>query len=332
MPSKVKSVQNNDPITLIMQWLTYAFWGWLSMGLLWLSFVVLKYFIVGAGTDDWGSQIAYPIASVIVLYVAASVFDVFYRRREPAHKTGFAGAIMVIHTVIFAMFAIGAFITGLFIAINLLISPIDSEQDYKYIGLIASLIQLVVFSVFLIRTSLVHKVPKASSYTVVGIGALAAVFIAAGVAGPLAKSVTSKQDTLVTTALSDASSNVQAYTDQKGELPAKLEDINSAQADRYTYVDSDAVDYALEHDLVKYKPSTLPNKVESDGSTTYFYQLCGKFDKDTTKDKSSKHSKLGLSSNIENNYSSSYDADFGLHSQGEQCYNLKATAYQYKYN
>ncbi|MGH7250207.1 MAG: hypothetical protein ACREGC_04480, partial [Minisyncoccia bacterium] len=97
----------NTPNVIVMQWLTYAFWGWTALSLSILTGIVLANFINKA---DMGSFTPYAIAAVLVLLPISFVCDYFYSKHEPGKNTGSAMVVMVIHAVLFALFGVGALI------------------------------------------------------------------------------------------------------------------------------------------------------------------------------------------------------------------------------
>ncbi|MEO5949205.1 MAG: hypothetical protein ABIP74_02280, partial [Candidatus Saccharimonas sp.] len=112
--------------TMVLQWLSYAFWGWFGISMSWLSVVTLGYFITG-NTSNVTSALAYPLASVIVMFLLAVAADFVYARREPAHKAGGANAIMLVHVVLFVLIAVGAAVTALFALISMMLSTDPSR-------------------------------------------------------------------------------------------------------------------------------------------------------------------------------------------------------------
>ena len=98
----------NTAGTLILQWLTYAFWGWAVLSLSILTGLVIFNFLNGSQSS---TSTPYAIAAVIVLLPISVLCDYLYSKREPILKSGPSLVIMVIHSVIFALFGIAALIT-----------------------------------------------------------------------------------------------------------------------------------------------------------------------------------------------------------------------------
>ena len=66
----------NTPGIIILQWLTYAFWGWFVLATSLLAVTVLSHFI--AHTND-SNFTPYAIAAVLVLLPLSFVCNFFYR-------------------------------------------------------------------------------------------------------------------------------------------------------------------------------------------------------------------------------------------------------------
>ena len=68
---------------IILQWLTYALWGWTVLIMSILTGMVMASLIGDADI----SSVAYPVAAVLVLLPAAFIADLFYSKQEPELKT-----------------------------------------------------------------------------------------------------------------------------------------------------------------------------------------------------------------------------------------------------
>src|SRR5680860_463031 len=101
----------NTPGIIVLQWLTYAFWGLTVFATSLLSASVIAYFITPTNNNDFS---AYATAAVLVLLPISVICDIFYSKQEPEHKTGASSIIMIIHAVFFALFSIGALIAIVF--------------------------------------------------------------------------------------------------------------------------------------------------------------------------------------------------------------------------
>lgn len=144
--------------TIILQWLTYAFWGWTVLILSFLTYNVLSDFISGDGS----SVNYYLIAALAVLLPISLICDYFYAKGEPVKKTGAAMVVMVIHAVIFALLGIGSLLGAAFSLVALLTSHGSSggvgfyDQSTTHqtatIYLIGALIVAVFYAITFART------------------------------------------------------------------------------------------------------------------------------------------------------------------------------------
>jgi hypothetical protein len=307
-----------DAVTLVLQWLTYAFWGWFALAMLWLSAVVYAFLVNGSDSNDWTGVVSYPIASVLVLLVVAAVVDFFYRRREPAKKEGFATAVMVIHTVIFALCGIGALVAAVFAGINLVLSETPSASDGIRVALFTALTMVPIYTLLIARTTLVAKWRRIPMLATIILSVGAAVFIGIGVFGPVARSVTTRQDRQVSSALSSIVYAVNSYDQENDRLPESLDGLDFST---YDNTDTDTIKSLLAKGVITYKPNTKSSTEPSSQDTystrtVHYYQLCATF----TSAQTSPYTTYSST-----NYSESINAQY--HKKGEQCYNVKTNSY-----
>lgn len=307
-----------DAVTLVLQWLTYAFWGWFALAMLWLSAVVYAFLVVGSDSNDWTGAVSYPIASVLVLLVVAAVVDFFYRRREPAKKEGFATAVMVIHTVIFALCGIGALVAAVFAGINLVLSETPSASNGIRVALFTALTMVPVYTLLIARATLVAKWRRIPMLTTIILSVGAAVFIGIGVFGPVMKSVVTRQDRQVSSALNSILYAVNSYDQENDKLP---ESLNGLDFNTYDNTDTDTIKNLLAKGVITYKPNTKQGTKPSaqdtySTRTVHYYQLCATF----TSAQTSPYTAYSSTS-----YSESISTQY--HKKGEQCYNVKTNSY-----
>jgi hypothetical protein len=307
-----------DAVTLVLQWLTYAFWGWFALAVLWLGAVVYAFLVSGSDSNDWTGIVSYPIASVLVLLIVAAVVDFFYRRREPAKKEGFATAVMVIHTVIFALCGIGALVASVFAGINLVLSETPSTSDGIRVVLFTALTMVPLYALLTARTTLVAKWRRIPMLTTIILSIGAAVFIGIGVFGPVMKSVVTRQDRQVSSALSSIVYAVNSYDQENDKLP---ESLNGLDFNTYDSADTTTIKSLLDKGAITYKPNTKSGTKPSEQDaystrTVHYYQLCATF----TSAQTSPYATYSSTS-----YSESVSAQY--HKKGEQCYNVKTNSY-----
>lgn len=343
-PAGSTEASQNSPVTLVLQWLTYAFWGWFALAVFWLSIVTITYFVSGVGDADWSTMIAYPVAATIVLLLVAAAVDFFYARVEPVRKHGVATAIMVIHAVIFALCGIGAVIGLVFSLVNMSLSAgSGSSMEIAQISLLVSLVTLFVYAVLLARTLLVAK---AKRLPVIASGILAAVallFIVLGMTGPVASALLTRNDRQLEAALIQVPGLVSDYTRTNNKLPSSLGDVAS---DSTLLVDDDTK-AVLEKGVIRYTPNTKPASGEGtvttqgiddgisldeykqrfdSGTKTYYYKLCVTWDAE--KKVNNRTIPYQTDTLDEGQYASAVNTY--AHKKGEQCYDLQAVVYSSK--
>lgn len=341
-PSNSVATEQNTPMTLVLQWLTYAFWGWFALAILWLSSVTITYFVAGIGNEDWSMMVAYPVAATIVLLLVAGVVDFFYARVEPVRKQGVATAIMVIHAVIFALCGIGAVIGFVFSLVNLSLNSGNATgAKVAQVTLLVSLVTLFVYAVLLARTLLVAKLSRISRIASGVLAAVAILFIILGFSGPVATAVMTRNDRQLEAALVQVPNLVQTYARQNKKLPASLNDLSS-QTNSYINSDTKAV---IEKGVIRYTANTKPasddevmsiapqkssgasvddySRRNSDRNVEHYYTLCVTWDNE----KRPSDSVPSYESDTSDDYSRTSSISTYRHKKGEQCYDLQAVTY-----
>ncbi len=317
----------NTPGVLVLQWLAYAFWGWFAVSLVWLVAYVFAYFVGGMNDASDASQVAYPLASVIVLFVIALVVDIFYAHKEPLQKTGGATAIMLIHGVIFALCAIGALITAVFAGINLTINAgVSSTGDGSKVALYTAGVMVLIYALLTARTIFGQKVKFLVQGAWVVFALTAITFAVIGVVGPAMQAAATKQDRLIEAGLPSLARDINSYASTNKELPESLSDITANSA-----FYREQQDQLVKSNLVRYTPNTKekqePTTNKSSTNTgisasyytpVFFYKLCVTYQHEKNNTYSPAVYELDASTTP---YTSS-------HPKGEVCYDLQ-TKYTY---
>ncbi len=331
-----KSASLNTPGVLILQWLTYAFWGWTLVALYWLTSLSVQYFVSNSSeTDSYAASylndmLAYSLAAVVVLFIISIICDVIYSRFEPRRKSGAAMVIMIIHAVIFALCGIGSLIAAVFAVVNMLIS---GQNEAASTTLISAAIMTVLYAATLVRTLHPEKVKNVTKLfwlvmliATIAIGSL-------GIFGPVAYAQRTKNDRAIEAALPSIATAVNDYTNENGKLPSSLKDSRLLQS--YS-IDSDEeakrlirdnkVKYIAKEKLEaptddSYSQSSFDISMEKypleSETSVYHYQLCVTYDAEK-----------------QGSYDYGYDAPSGeaefettpetsSHSAGEVCYDLQ---------
>jgi hypothetical protein len=305
---------------IILQWLTYAFWGWTLLSLVWLIFIVMASVLTSIDTSF---MVPYAIAAVMVLLPLSVACDVFYGKREPAKKIGASMVVMVIHAVIFALFGIGLLIGGVLTVVQTAIG-LSSDNDYQIVWIITSFASALIYAVTFLRTLNPHPKLQIAKYFPLFMTFVIGALIIAGFVGPVAQANLTKDDRTITSTISDVSGAIRTYTDDNNKLPAELGDV-SLSGEAKDAVDRGLFRYKAEGPVQK-ETSTKSNNSKIDvypysGSNEkpeFRYQLCvtyKKADKSNRYDSSAKEDEYSL-------YASTYG-----HPEGDVCYKLSTPSY-----
>lgn len=298
----------NAPGVVVLQWLTYAFWGWLIVGIIWLVSVILINTILKESVSE---VVPYAIAASIVLLPIAFVTDLLYRKHEPVKKTGAAMVIMVIHAVIFALLGIGAFITAAFVGLNAIINAGDTI-DAQIVVLLTAVFAAILYVAAFVRTLNPFKSKKPQLIYSFGMLGISILLLILAVIGPVVQSVVSRNDRLIEQNLSSVQRSVNDYISDNKALPKSLDDVK--------FTDKGAEELVTK-DLVEFVPGTTQSTVgRSDLSiiTTYRYELCVTFT--TENNANSDYYNDTLDIDIDG-YASYLYVD--SHDAGWKCYKLK---------
>ncbi len=292
--------------TVILQWLTYAFWGWTVLALSILTSMVIANFINATDTENFTP---YGIAAVLVLLPISYICDVFYSKKEPAKKTGAEMLVLVIHAVLFALFGVGALIVAVFALVSLFTSKSDSSGST--ITLISALIIAVYYALTLLRTlsparlSWIRRLYKLIMLVTVGFIVLLAIV------GPVSKERTLRDDKLVEQNISAVQNSIDGYTRSNKKLPASLT-VLGLTGDAKQLVDRNLVTFKSVGSV------TDPQNIKT--ASAYRYELCVNYKKQT-KDYQP-YNNYDYSTDEYKTYISAYN-----HPAGSVCYKLQITNY-----
>ena len=307
--------------TTVLQWLTYAFWGWLAGSLLWLMGIVLSSSILDQTTNE---STPYAIAAAVVLLPLAFICDLLYRKREPAKKAGGAMVIMVVHAVLFALISIVSLIIAVFITVNGLVE-VGSGDDERLVGILTALTSTVLFAGAFVRVLDPFKGKKSAriyAFTMLGVTLL---LLALTIAGPLVKSIASRGDRVIEQALPKVQSSIDMYISDNSKLPATLNDVTFSDENTEELVEDGKVEYIPEGKLGDSitnlnNLSTFLTKENTNTRQTYRYQLC--VDYKAASGNAPYSSRYDTETDGYKTYISTYS-----HGAGRTCYKLKQTVY-----
>jgi hypothetical protein len=296
---------------IVLQWLSYAFWGWLIVALIWLVSITLTNAITGVAVDR---LVPYAMAATIVLLPIAFVTDLFYRKHEPRKKEGAATVIMVIHAVLFALIGIGSLIVSVFIGLSMIIGS-GEQSDAQTISLLVTLFAAIMYGLVFVRTINPFKTSKVATFYGFGMLILTVVLLILGTAGPVVKSIALRDDRRIEKALPNVESAVSDYIQANKKLPDNLNDIEYSRDDAKTLVADGLVRYKKDANAPEDSSS-----LKSYSKTEFRYQLCVTYKQ---KSNNSRYSS-SYSANEYTTYVSTYN-----HGAGEVCYKLEKSVYDY---
>lgn len=253
---------------VILQWLTYAFWGWTLLALTGLIATVLSAFFTDADTSG---IIPYVIAATLVLLPISFVCDIFYGRKEPVKKHGASMVVMVIHAVIFALFGIGMLISAVLVIVQLAISGLGESSEYQIATIVTLLLSTALYALTFIRT--LNPLPKLqiAKFYPIAMAAVVTLFIIGGFIGPVAQAQLAKVDTQTDKAVDDITSKVNEYASTNSKLPESLNDLS---------LGSEATD-AIAVASITYKPEgAATGGTRSLRTEELRYQVCANYNRD----------------------------------------------------
>ncbi len=299
----------NNPGTIVLQWVTYAFWGWAVFATSLLAMNVFAHYISSSSDDSFTP---YAIAAVLVLLPLSIVCDLFYSKQEPDKKTGGASIIMVVHAVIFALISIGSFVGIAASLIQLVISNADTSGTLVslYSGIIVTILYILVF----MRTLFPNIKTWFKKAYLITMGVVISTIIVFGVAGPINSLVITRNDRLIDDNLIIVQQAIDNYVTAQDKLPASLSDIT---------VSGDAKSI-IDNDLVRYVPNSKPSVTEDENEslstyTTHFYQLCVTYTKEKSIDERDIYYANDADSDGYTNYVVTYN-----HPAGDYCYKISS--------
>lgn len=302
-----KSV-SHSPGLMVLQWLTYSFWGWTVLTMSILTVTVFQFFI--NNQDSVGGFVPYGIAAVLVLLPISVICEIFFMKREPEKKTGISSTIMIVHAVIFALFGIASLIAVAFSIVNLIIE--SSNTDGMLAVLLSAAIVAFFYAILFLRTILPSKLFWMRRYIIIIMVIIVGVITAMGILGPVNETTLSKTDRLIESNLPMISNKIESYVSTNKKLPDNLNTLNL----------TDDAEKLVTNKLVTYKKdgqSPYPNAIDA-----YYYQLCVNYRKESTSRNSYEMDDYHLSTKISqrDTYPSTYD-----HVAGEVCYKLNVDDY-----
>jgi hypothetical protein len=322
--------EGNSAGMVVLQWLTYAFWGWMIVGVAYLVSVTATYMLnPGQIGDSTQEPVAYGIAAVLVLLPVALLCDIFYSKHEVEHKKGASSVVMVIHAVLFALLGIGTLITIAFSLVNMSLSGYHTGPQ---IVLITACIMFVLYFLTLVRTVRPFIAKKLRFIFKIVMVVVVLGICAWGIVGPVAAAARTKDDRAVSAGLTTLSSAINGYASNKGKLP---ENLNLVMQERggYGSADWNTIQNLVDRGMITYKANIKAPNVNKENSTSgdtfapspssksFYYELCGTFKYDSENN----YKRAIYSPDIENGYDTYLEPS--VYHAGKNCHNLMTTGY-----
>jgi hypothetical protein len=315
----------NSPGLIVLQWLTYAFWGWTVLSLSALISMVISSAIQKSDTSDFAP---YAIAAVFVLLPISFICDVFYSKKEPTKKIGAQVIVMVLHAVLFALIGIGALILAVFSMVEMFTNGSDSSGTQ--VSLYTSLIIAVVYGSLFLRTLSPPNLPWVRKYFKYSMVLLAGVSIVLAIIGPAANARLRRNDKLIENNISSVEQSIEGYASSNQKLPDSL-GILSLDSDAKKLVDENLIQYTPNTksptsaqrtsgvQINTYSPK-FSNTNAYPPVNTYYYTLCANYKRATSNN-------YGSYINNQSDYMTYISST--NHPAGKVCYQLKTTDYGY---
>lgn len=298
---------------IVLQWLTYAFWGWTVLALSFLITSVIANYVSDADTSGFTP---YTIAAVLVLLPISFICDTYYSKKERSKKSGAEMLVMIIHAVIFALFGIGSLIVAVFSIVQLLTGSTDTSGSK--VALYSSLIIAVLYALTFLRTlappvaAPVRRFYRWIMLVAVGIIALLAII------GPVAQERVTRDDRLISTHLPSIQTAINGHVRNNGRLPESLKELKLTGDSRQL----------VDRNLVEYRPQKTAVAEETYSGTTsstpvYRYELCVNYSQESSNyGEYPDYSYLDAEPDGYSSYLTAYE-----HPAGEVCYKLRTSEY-----
>lgn len=318
---------DNKPGIIVLQWLTYAFWGWAIVAMGILVSAIFTTIVTGFDTSE---LTAYALAAILVLLPISMICDIFYTKHEPEKKSGAAMFVMVVHAVLFAILFIGTLIAVVYSMVNLIIYSGDNKA-YQVAFYSSATIALAYLAVFL-RTinppQFFNIIPRIYKIFMLVFSLLV---ITGAILGPIWMAQQTKNDRLIESNIYNIKSSIDSYTQKNNKLPESLNQLN-LQKDAKILV---------EKNLVIYKPGENKTSVINKRQRSDFvYELCATYKKASPNYEfdSKYEDEYGIKSDLESsneentnnivsdNFKKS-DSLTGPHPAGEKCYTQVVYSY-----
>lgn len=327
------TVAANTPGIVVLQWLTYAFWGWTVVAIAYLAAVITSYTLDSTWVSDSIEPVAYGIAATLVLLPISVVFDYLYSKHEKKDKHGIESVVMVVHAVLFALVAIGSLIAIAFSFVGLLLS--NGDNTGSIIAIVVSAVLAILYTKLIVRIVRPNLFVKLRLAFRIVISLVAVVALIWGAVGPVADSLATKDDRAVRDGLTTLSYAVSQYVGANNKLPETIQQVikdDSLLSSVGSSTSAATLSRLADKGSITYKANIKPS-IDSENvvlvskatSKTYFYELCGVFTHGL-KQRSWAYP-IYAEKTVSSDGYSTYISD-GVINVGTKCYKLSAMYYK----
>lgn len=266
--NKSKEIQSNEPGVATSQWLTYVFWAGAAIA---ASILVgMGMTLATEGYSQGMSSALYAVIALVIILPIALISDRIYSKKERPRKVGIGLVLMVLHAVIFAIVAVVALATALYILVQHLLFD-DGSLEPLTVAAVAGWLAIT-FGLIVLR---IVRGDFARLIKLVVLLATIAVLIW-GIAGPVSQAVVRRDDDRAERAMQDLYGMITMQAANTGSLPADIK----AAIDEDTFNSpamKTSVKNAADAGLVTYTPNVQPAEVvDEDGytQTVHYFELC----------------------------------------------------------
>lgn len=310
---------SSTPQIIITQWLSYAFWGWLMAALVWTMIIILQ-LVIKHETNS--SMVPYAVSSVFVLLPIAFITDWLHRRHGLVKKNKAAAIVMIVHAVLFALIAIGTLIGAVFTGVGLFVT-LSADPSTQVVALLSLLVASILFGLLFVRVLMPDKLPKLPMVYAVSMLVLSLGLLVWGVSGPVAETITRKDDARIESYLVWLKGDIASYVQDNRALPDKLADIDASDESK-ALIDKNLVIYKKDGMAKNVPTDDLDAKPSSPVRTDKLkYQLCVNYKETSQSDRN--YPRYDTMSSGEGDYKSYLDA--APHDKGDVCYKLYEALY-----
>lgn len=321
-----KQVAAWSPGLVVLQWLSYAFWGLAVFALAYVVYTTTLYYI-DTTNDVTPEAVVYGVAALFILSPLAIVADIFHSRRESANKHAVSAVVMVIHAVLAALIALVSLVVLVFTSVSLLLTTATDTATVPKI--ITASVLFVLFAVLLVRIARPTLLTKLRWIVRLTIAAIITIVIGFAIAGPVVYTLQTREDRDIRDSLNTVNMYItQSVSDTTG-LPATIDLTNKPVT--YGPYDVNANNTAkrlVAEGKITYQANTKPSTVATDQaptSTTYYYRLCATFSHSLRDSIPAVSYPYPVASSAA--YQDSIDLSHIV--AGTKCFNLKTTLYHY---